>query len=54
MVIHVPLEKSPFKIHAGYFIVTLDPILPSIHSIKPPSSTMALLVTRLYTSFDQF
>ena len=39
---------------AGYFMVTLDPRLPSIHSMVPPSWQTARLVTRLYTLVDQF
>src|SRR6266513_5441707 len=39
---------------AGYFIVTLEPMLPSTHSMLAPAWTTARLVTRLYTLFDQF
>src|SRR3954469_8684122 len=49
-----PLACSPIRYTAGYFIVTLEPMLPSIHSIVAPSSQVARLVTRLYTLFDQF
>ena len=47
IVIQVPLELSPFKIQAGYFIFLKLPTLPSIHSITPDSSTKALFVTKL-------
>src|ERR1700736_6529421 len=49
-----PLACSPTSHTAGYFIVTLEPRLPSIPSIVAPSCATALLVTRLYTLFDQF
>ena len=39
---------------AGYFIVSREPMLPSIHSMWPSASTRARLVTRLNTLFDQF
>ena len=42
-----PLACSPIRYTAGYFIVTLEPMLPSIHSIVAPSSQVARLVTRL-------
>ena len=42
-----PLACSPISQTAGYFIVTLDPRLPSIHSMVAPSAAMARLVTRL-------
>src|SRR2546421_12359856 len=48
-----PLACSPSSQTAGYFIVTLEPMLPSIHSIVAPSCETARLVTRLYTLFDQ-
>ena len=35
-------------------MVTLEPMLPSIHSIVAPASQVARLVTRLYTLVDQF
>src|SRR6478735_7671101 len=49
-----PLACSPTIQTAGYFIVTLEPMLPSIHSMVAPSCATARLVTRLYTLFDQF
>src|SRR5947209_17377760 len=49
-----PLACSPIRKTAGYFIVTLEPMLPSIHSMVAPSAAVARLVTRLYTLFDQF
>src|SRR3954463_15019879 len=42
-----PLACSPTIQTAGYFIVTLEPRLPSIHSIVAPSWASARLVTRL-------
>jgi hypothetical protein len=45
----VSMEMQP-----GYFILTIEPMLPSIHSIKPSSSTKARLVTRFTILFDQF
>ena len=42
-----PLACSPRRKTAGYFIVTLEPMLPSIHSIVAPSAQVARLVTRL-------
>ena len=42
-----PCARSPFRITAGYFIVTLEPRLPSTHSIVASSSAMARFVTRL-------
>ena len=49
-----PLAWGPVSQTAGYFIVTFEPMLPSIHSIVAPSWATARLVTRLYTLFDQF
>jgi hypothetical protein len=49
-----PLACSPIRKIAGYFIVTLEPMLPSTHSMVAPSAAVARLVTRLYTLFDQF
>src|SRR5919108_5669516 len=49
-----PRACSPSSQTAGYFIVTLEPRLPSIHSIVAPSCATARLVTRLYTLVDQF
>src|ERR687886_2077396 len=49
-----PLACSPVMKTAGYFMVTLEPRLPSIHSIVAPSWHTARLVTRLYTLVDQF
>src|SRR6478735_10420905 len=49
-----PLACSPRSQIAGYFIVILDPMFPSTHSIVAPSAAVARLVTRLYTLFDQF
>ena len=42
-----PLACSPISQTAGYFIVTLEPMLPSTHSIVAPSWATARLVTRL-------
>ena len=42
-----PLAYSPISQTAGYFIVTFEPMLPSIHSIVAPASALARLVTRL-------
>src|SRR3954451_3523463 len=42
-----PEAPSPSRKQAGYFIVTLEPMLPSIHSMRPPSCTAVRLVTRL-------
>src|SRR3954447_11945604 len=42
-----PLAYSPVSQTAGYFIVTLEPMLPSTHSIVAPASALARLVTRL-------
>ena len=42
-----PRACSPRRKTAGSFIVTLDPMLPSIHSIVAPSAQVARLVTRL-------
>src|SRR5438034_11677361 len=49
-----PLACSPVMYTDGYFMVTFEPMLPSIHSIVAPSWQTARLVTRLYTLFDQF
>ena len=42
-----PRACSPMSQTAGYFIVTLEPMFPSTHSMVPPSSTVVRLVTRL-------
>ena len=42
-----PRECSPIRYTAGYFMVIFEPMLPSIHSMVPPASTVARLVTRL-------
>src|ERR1700750_2084698 len=42
-----PLAYSPPIQTDGYFIVTLEPMLPSIHSMVAPSCAIARLVTRL-------
>src|SRR6478752_489363 len=42
-----PLACSPSRKIAGYFMVTLEPMLPSTHSIVAPSAAVARLVTRL-------
>ena len=42
-----PLACSPVSHTAGYFIVTLEPRLPSTHSMVAPSCATARLVTRL-------
>src|SRR5215475_6070007 len=49
-----PRACSPIRYTAGYFIVTLEPMFPSIHSMVAPACAIARLVTRLYTLFDQF
>src|SRR5690606_2687662 len=49
-----PLACSPTRKIDGYFMVTLEPMLPSTHSMVAPSSARARFVTRLYTLFDQF
>src|SRR5690606_6791767 len=50
----IPRAPSPLRIHAGYFIVSFEPILPSIHAIVAFSSQTARFVTRMYTLFAQF
>src|SRR3954464_6841939 len=42
-----PLACSPTSHTAGYFMVTFEPRLPSIHSIVAPSCAIARFVTRL-------
>ena len=42
-----PLACGPVSQTAGYFMVTLEPMLPSTHSMVAPSSALARLVTRL-------
>src|SRR3954452_17480822 len=42
-----PLAWGPVSQTAGYFMVTLEPMLPSTHSMVAPSSALARLVTRL-------
>ena len=42
-----PLACSPMSQIAGYFMVTLEPMLPSTHSMVAPSAAVARLVTRL-------
>jgi Oxidoreductase family, NAD-binding Rossmann fold len=42
-----PLACSPIRYTDGYFIVTLEPMLPSIHSMLAPAWATARLVTRL-------
>src|ERR1043165_1513559 len=49
-----PLACSPVMTTAGYFMVTLEPMFPSTHSMVAPACATARLVTRLYTLFDQF
>ena len=39
---------------AGYFMFSLEPMLPSIHSMAPLPITLARLVTRLMMLSDQF
>ncbi|MNT81726.1 hypothetical protein D3C72_2213490 [compost metagenome] len=48
------LAPLPFKMLVGYSIETFDPKDPETHSIVPFSSTIALLVFKLYIFFDQF
>lgn len=47
-------DLSHFKIEHGYNIVTPDPRLPFTRSKNPSSSTIPLLVLRLYVLIDQF
>src|SRR3954465_2986199 len=49
-----PLACSPSRKTAGYFIVTVDPMLPLIPPIVAPPAHVARLVTRLSTLFAQF
>src|ERR1700746_1327971 len=42
-----PLACSPLRYTAGYFIVTLEPMLPSTHSMVAPACATSRLVTRL-------
>src|SRR5262245_12831515 len=42
-----PFACSPMSHTAGYFMVTLEPMLPSTHSMVAPSCAYARLVTRL-------
>jgi hypothetical protein len=42
-----PLACSPISHTDGYFIVTFEPMLPSIHSMVAPASALARFVTRL-------
>ena len=42
-----PLAWGPMSRQAGYFMLAFEPMLPSIHSIVPPSATVARWVTRL-------
>src|SRR4051794_26343085 len=42
-----PRACSPIRYTAGYFMVALDPMLPSTHSMVAPASQTARLVTRL-------
>ena len=50
----LPFAPRPFMMTAGYFIVSLEPMLPSTHSIVASSYATARFVTRLYTLWDQF
>src|SRR3954462_8410989 len=49
-----PCAFGPTITTAGYFIESLEPRLPSIHSTVASVSARARLVTRLYTFGDQF
>src|ERR1700741_2448368 len=49
-----PCAFGPTITTAGYFMVSFDPRLPSIHSTVASVSARARLVTRLYTFGDQF
>src|SRR5271157_1076398 len=49
-----PCAPSPMSQIEGYFIVRLAPMLPSTHSTMASLYAAARLVTRLYTSLDQF
>ena len=42
-----PRACSPISQIDGYFMVTLEPMLPSIHSMVAPAWATARLVTRL-------
>ena len=49
-----PVAPRPAKKILGYFMVTLEPKLPSTHSIDAASSARARFVSKLYTFVDQF
>src|SRR6478672_13880340 len=49
-----PWAFGPVITTAGYFIVSFEPRLPSIHSTVASVSARARFVTRLYTFGDQF
>src|SRR5436305_11833254 len=49
-----PCDFGPVITTDGYFIVSLEPMLPSIHSTVASRSALARFVIRLYTFGDQF
>ena len=49
-----PRDLRPFNTTPGYFIVSRDPILQSIHLISASSIANPRFVTRLKTFGDQF
>src|SRR3954462_3028976 len=49
-----PWAFGPVITTAGYFIVSFEPRLPSIHSTVASASATARFVTRWYTLGDQF
>src|SRR5947207_14118473 len=49
-----PRDLRPFKTTPGYFMVSLEPILQSIHLISDSSWASPRLVTRLKTLGDQY
>src|SRR5271165_5147449 len=54
MLITSPRDLRPFNTTPGYFIVSRDPILQSIHLISASSIANPRFVTRLKTFGDQF
>src|SRR5262249_62388875 len=49
-----PWDLGPTMTTDGNFIVSFEPMFPSIHSTVASTSALARLVTRLYTFGDQF
>src|SRR3984893_7289065 len=54
MLMTSPRDLRPFRTTPGYFMVSRDPILQSIHLISASSIANPRLVTRLNTLGDQF